>query len=339
VPATDDLASAVDAVARTTAFSGVVRVDRAGETAFASAYGFAHRALQVPNRLDTQFGLASGVKAMTALTVMSLVEDGALRLDTTARSLLGDDLPLIGDDVTVEQLLAHRSGIGDFLDEDLEGDIADHVLAAPVHLFETTEHWLTVLDGHPPKFAPGERFSYCNGGYVVLALLAERATGSRTPFHDLVAQRVCAPAGMHDTAFLRSDELPARAALGYLTADGPRTNVLHLPVTGTGDGGIYSTAADVHAFWDALFAGAIVPPARVSEMTRSRSDDPESHRRYGLGFWLHATRDVVMIEGYDAGVSFRSAHDPVERVTYTVIANWSDGAWPLTSTLDELLFP
>ena len=42
---------------------------------------------------------------------------------------------------------------------------------------------------------------------------------------------------MVDTAFLRSDELPGRAAIGYLTADGPRTNVFHLPVLGNGDGG------------------------------------------------------------------------------------------------------
>ena len=49
---------------------------------------------------------------------MSLVEDGSLALDTTARSVLGDDLPLIDGAVTVEHLLAHRSGIGDYLDED-----------------------------------------------------------------------------------------------------------------------------------------------------------------------------------------------------------------------------
>ena len=39
-----------------------------------------------------------------------------------------------------------------------------------------------------------------------------------------------------------------------------RTNVFHLPVLGTGDGGIYTTGADVHRFWTALFAGAIVSP-------------------------------------------------------------------------------
>jgi hypothetical protein len=60
---------------------------------------------------------------------------------------------------------------------------------------------------------------------------------------------------MHDTQFLRSDELPGRAALGYLAVDGLRTNVFHLPVRGSGDGGVYSTAADIRSMWTALFAG------------------------------------------------------------------------------------
>ncbi|CAN5419933.1 hypothetical protein BH23ACT3_BH23ACT3_18360 [soil metagenome] len=91
-----------------------------------------------------------------------------------------------------------------------------------------------MLGGFPAKFAAGERFSYCNGGYLVLALVAERAAG--TSFHELVHRQVCELAGMTLTEFLRSDELPGDAALGYLDNDGLRTNVLHLPVRGSGDG-------------------------------------------------------------------------------------------------------
>ena len=224
---------------------------------------------------------------------MSLVERGELGLDTTARSVLGADLPLIDDRVTVEQLLAHRSGIGDYLDEDEVDDNNDYVLTVPVHELATTEQFLAVLDGHPMKYEPGERFNYCNGGYMVLALLAERASG--VPFHDLVDQRVCRPAGMTDTSFLRSDELPGRAAVGYLDDDGLRTNVLHLPVRGNGDGGIYTTAADVHALWDALFAGRIVSPDTVAEMVRPRSDVPEMSMSYGLGFWLDDSTGTVSL--------------------------------------------
>ncbi|OFW75505.1 MAG: serine hydrolase [Actinobacteria bacterium RBG_16_68_12] len=321
------LESELDAIAAEMSFSGVVRVDRGDVTEIAKAYGFAHRGYEIPNEVDTRFAIASGTKGLTALTVVSLIEEGLLELPTTARSLLGADLPLIGDDVTVEQLLAHRSGIGDYLDEDSDLDVADYLMPVPVHELVTTDDYLVALDGHPPKFAPGERFAYCNSGYVVLALIAERTSG--IPFHELVVERVCSPAGMRDTEFLRSDELPGRTALGYLSADGLRTNVLHVPVRGSGDGGIYSAAADIRALWIALFAGRIVTSDWGREMTRPRSVAPDHKQRYGLGFWLHESTDTVILEGYDAGASFRSVHDPRTDVTCTVISNWTDGAWPV----------
>jgi CubicO group peptidase (beta-lactamase class C family) len=332
-----DLRDAVDDVAWATGFSGVVHVDRDGEVELAAAYGLAHRGCEVPNSVDTQFGIASGTKGLTALTVMSLVEDGRLELTTTARSVLGDDLPMIADAVTVEHLLAHRSGIGDYFDEDaVESDTA-YVMPVPVHRLATTPDYLEVLDGFPQVFPPGERFAYNNGGFVVLALIAERAGG--LPFAELVRTRVCEPAGMADTAFLRSDEPVARAALGYLEREGLRTNVLHLPVVGSGDGGVYTTAADVSALWSALFAGRIVPPGRVAEMVRPHSDVPSESMRYGLGFWLHPTAGAVMLVGGDAGVSFRSVHDETSGVTHTVLSNTTSGAWPVTRRLDELVMP
>lgn len=323
----------VDSLAGATGFSGVVRVDRGDDIELAKAYGLAHRGHQIANTLETQFGIASGTKGLTALAVVSLIEDGALALSTTARSVLGPDLPLVVDEVTVEHLLSHRSGIGDYVDEEADHDITDHLMPVPVHELASTEQYLAVLGGHPAKFTPGERFSYCNGGYVVLALIAERTSG--TPFHELVRQRVCEPAGMYDTQFLRSDELPGRVALGYLTTDGARTNVLHMPVRGSGDGGIYSTAADISSLWGALFAGRIVSGDWVAEMVRPRSDVPAESMRYGLGFWLHASSGEVMLEGSDAGVSFRSAHDSASRITTTVISNTSGGAWPIAQLIEE----
>lgn len=329
------LHSAVEEVAARTGFCGVVRVDRAGEAGFAMAYGFADRAHEIRNTVATQFGIASGTKGLTALVVMALVERGTLSLSTTARSLLGSDLPLVADDVTVEHLLAHRSGIGDYLDEHAIDSISDYVMPVPVHQLATTEQYLPVLAAHQTVSPAGERFSYNNGGYVLLALLAERASG--VDFHRLVRELVCEPGGLVDTTFIRSDELPGRAALGYLFANGLRTNVLHLPVVGTGDGGIYSTAADVTAFWHSLFAGRIVSPELVAEMVRPRSDWPEESKRYGLGFHLHTTSDAVMLEGHDAGVSFSSLHLPSSSTTYTVVSNWSEGAWPIATVLDEWL--
>ena len=153
----------VDEAAERTGFSGVVRLDRSGETELSTAYGFADRAHGVPNTVENLFATASGSKGLTALAVMGLVERGVLELGTTARSLLGADLPLIADDVTIEHLLAHRSGIGDYLDEDAVDDIGDYVMPVSVHQLAATEQFLPVLDGHETAFAAGARFAGLSG--------------------------------------------------------------------------------------------------------------------------------------------------------------------------------
>ncbi len=315
---------ALDRLAAETGFSGVVRADRGGELVLERAYGLAHRGLGLPNEPSTRFGVASLTKGLTAVTVLSLVEAGTLAMDTRARDLLGADLPLIDVAVTVEQLLRHRSGIGDYLDESVDWQPTDHVLAVAPHRLESTEDYLAVLGGHRQAFPPGTEFAYCNGGFVVLALLAERASGM--PFHTLVHERVCEPAGMRDTAFDRGDEPGPRTALGYLAAEGLRTNVLHLPVRGSGDGGIVTTAADVRAFWTALFAGRLLRPEIVAQLANAPDGDP-----YGLGFWLDPPG--LALEGSDAGVSCRTLHDPERDVTVTVLANTSEGAWPIAKHL------
>lgn len=314
----------------TAGFSGVVSVSRGEDVEFEHAYGLADRAHQIPATVDSQFAIASGTKALTASTVLSLVADGTVELDTTARSLLGADLPLIADDVTIEQLLTHRSGIGDYVDEDLADEPP---LKVPVQELDSTENYLRALDGFPTKFPAGARFSYCNSGYVVLALLAERASARR--FDLLVSERVLTPAGMTDTAFLRSDELPGRAAIGYL--DNGRTNVFMLPVMGSGDGGAYTTVADVRRFWAALLGGRIVSSEWVHRMTHTVSDQTGHPFRFGIGFWLDPVGPQIVLDGCDHGVSFRSVHNPSSGLTVTVANNTTFGAAPVARQLLELL--
>ncbi|HEV2796931.1 MAG TPA: serine hydrolase domain-containing protein [Nocardioides sp.] len=309
-------------------FAGVVRLDVAGRTVLRSGFGMADRARGLPMTPSTRLAMASGSKTLTALAVLSLVDDGVLSLTTTARSLLGDDLPLVADDVTVEHLLSHRSGIGDYLDEESDVDLGDYPMPVSVHRLDRTEAFVPLLDGHPTKFPAGTRFSYCNGGFVILALLAERASG--TPYHRLVEERVCQRAGLAATRFLRSDSLPGDAALGYVEVDGEwRTNVFHLPVRGTGDGGAFTTVDDMHDFWPALVGGRIVSGATVQDVLRPRSDPDESGAKYGLGLWLDQSDGSLQLLGEDAGVSFTTVHLPREQVTWTVMANAMGTAWPV----------
>lgn len=201
------LQTEVAEVAERTGFSGAVRVDREGDTVVCAAYGLADRAHGIPATVDTQFAMASGTKSLTAVTVMALVEQGTLRLDTTARSLLGEDLPLVGDGVTVEHLLAHRSGIGDYLDDGSGGNVRDYALPVPVHELATSEAYLRVLDGRPSVFAPGERFR---------GAVARRAAGAPAGFHLALAGDAVFMEG-HDAgiSFLSPEE-PGSAARAVL---------------------------------------------------------------------------------------------------------------------------
>lgn len=135
-------------------------------------------------------------------------------------------------------------------------------MPVPVHRLAIAEDYVTVLTGHPTVFRAGQSFAYNNAGYVVLALLIERASGAN--YHHQVRRCVLEPAGMSNTAFLRSDELPASATHGHLGRAGLRTNVLPLPAAGAGDSGPYSTAADLHSSGRRRIPVALSPQARCS---------------------------------------------------------------------------
>ena len=154
-------------------------------------------------------------------------------------------------------------------------------MPVPVHVLASTEAYGSVLAGHRQVFAPGDHFSYNNSGFVVLALIAERVSG--IPFQDLVRERVC-QARRHALTRLSCARTsrPVVQPSGISTIADSRTNVLHLPVLGSGDGGIYSTAADVRR----IVGGADVGLDRVRRPCR-RDDATAQPRSAELdALWL-----------------------------------------------------
>ena len=179
---------------------------------------------------------------------MSLVERGELSLHTTARSVLGTDLPLIDDRVTVEQLLAHRSGIGDYLDEDEVADGNDYALTVPVHELATTEQFLAVLDGHAMKHEPGERLATETAGLLNSSSWGHTApnSGSVAPTRNTASLRsLCACRRLRRSTLARSarnagsglvasSSVPtfvAHSALGAMSRRGPLRTPVQLTAT------------------------------------------------------------------------------------------------------------
>ena len=141
---------------------------------------------------------------------------------------------------------------------------------------------------------------------------------------------------MVDTGFLRSDALPGRAALGYVEVGGQwRTNVFHLPVVARGDGGAYTTTADMARFWTALTSGRIVREETLTDM-RAPAASPTGRVPLLRSRLLAGGRlTPITMSGGDAGVSFWSSHHPQRGTTATVISTTMGGAWPVVEVVES----
>lgn len=313
--------------------SGVVSA-RSGDSSYAEAFGYRERANHIKNQISTRFGIASATKGFTAVGVAGLIEQGQIGFDTLVKPILGDRLENLHADITIRHLLGHSSGVGDYLDEDSVGNINDVVLAIPVQNLLSPGDYVPLLEKIERKFPPGERFSYSNSGFIILAMIIELV--SNQSYQDFIEKQVFKRAGMNRSGFFRSDCLPDDTATGYIPdGDSWRSNVFNLPIKGSGDGGAYSTIEDVQNFWRALKGGHLLNEQLVSELLKPRQYCEKDKLSYGYGFWIDANAGQALLEGYDAGVSFRSITGLNDDNGYTVISNTSSGAWPIVRLLDD----
>ena len=334
----DPLDDAIDRIAADTGFSGVVRVDRGGGVAFARAYGLADRAPRDPqhdrhpvrdrqrhqgldgaDRDEPHRGRRARARHDRAF--------GARRRSAADRRRRDRRAP-------AGPSLGHRR-----LPRRGRGRRRQRLRDARARCTSSRRPRSTSRCSTATRtaFPPGERFAYNNGGYVVLALIAERASGE--PFHELVRRRVCEPAGHGRHRVPALGRAPrARAALGYLHRR--RSADERLPPARA------RQRRRRHLLdrrrLQRVLARALRRADRVAGLggrdgAAAQRRCRRNRTRYGLGFWLHETRDVVWLEGYDAGVSFCRPTTRRSAVTHTVISNTSEGAWPITKRLDELL--
>lgn len=164
----------------------VIDVDGVGRMNFTAGHADRQRTRAVtPNDI---FQIGSQSKTITAMLLVLLARDGMLDLDSSVRDYL--DLP-IDRRITPRHLLMNTSGLGEFsraLGEhfDMRTPLAPRDLVA-----------LALPQGQ--LFEPGDRFDYCNTGWVIAAMLAEAVTQRR--YGDLVTERIIAPLALRNTAF------------------------------------------------------------------------------------------------------------------------------------------
>jgi len=329
------LVEQIEKVAREAEFSGTISIHQAESPLYEKAFGYRDIQNQLPNLPETRFGIASGTKFFTALGIGRLIDQGLLNLQTQVGELSPDYVGFINPYATIQHLLTHTSGIYDYFDEEIEQDFDHFYVSIPWYRLETPIDYWPLFQGQTAKFQPGERYSYSNGGYVFLAILIEKITGQL--FRDFMQEQVFQIASMPKTGFYALNKLPANTALGYLE-DRETTNIFNLPIRGGGDGGLYTTAADLRAFWEHLFTNRILSPALMAVFlqTHHHFDDKNG---YGCGVYKRIDGSLYAIVGGDAGVGFDSRYLVDQEITASILSNITNGEEKLRKVVMDFFCP
>jgi CubicO group peptidase (beta-lactamase class C family) len=323
-------------------FSGVVHLARGDEVLFAQGYGFAIRAESIPNRVNTRFQTASGCKIFTAVAVCKLVDQGELEFDAPLSDCVDAEFPNYDPGITVRHLLTHSSGITSYFEEDVNPDYEALWQDLPMYRVETPWDFLPLFQHKEMKFPPGERFEYNDGGFILLGLVIESVAGMS--FSQFIQEHVFDPAGMADSGYFRTDQLPGRTAYAYVrNPDGTwRTNFFAIPIVGAPDGGAYVTAPDMVRFWKALVENRLLSgemtASLLSPQIATRGESSYTH--YGYGVWVERAEEAVRkfgVEGFDPGVALKSAVYPGANVALTMMGNTSGALWSLYREIEGQL--
>ena len=236
-----------------------------------------------PIQPGDEFRIASQTKTFTAATVLKLVDQGLVALDSPIEQYLPgvvDGNGYNGNTITVRELLQHTSGIAANQSNPNPQASADgtYTLAA------------LVKDGlsHAPVSAPGAAFNYSNTNFDILGMLIEKVTGQS--YGQAISSLILTPLGLTETSYPQVTTLPSPYVHGY---SGGRSGIFYfwydttaLQPTAMGSaGGVVSSLRDLSHFEQALIDGQVLSPATLAQMhtTIPIGTDPHQAGAYGLG--------------------------------------------------------
>lgn len=300
-----------------------------GAVAFMRAYGMADLEAHERATVETNYRLASLTKQFTATAIGLLVQDGKLHYDDRVIDIL-PGFPAYGRAIRVRHLLNHTSGLWDY------EDFVPDTQAVQVH-----DRDVLALLGRADStyFPPGTAFRYSNSGYAVLALIVEQVSGM--PFARFLHERIFAPLGMRGTvAFERGVSTVAHRAYGY-TIDG--AHVVRTDQSSTsavlGDGGVYSSVADLVA-WDRAMETHALLSDSAQELAWTPPALPGGKvTHYGFGWFIDQDQGSRRLTHWGETRGFRNAivRYPERRLTVIVLTNRNGGQpWDLAQHVADL---
>ncbi len=247
--------------------------------------------------------IQSVTKTYMATAVLKLREAGKIVLDTAITAYLPEKYSSCianSNSITIRMLLNHTSGIAEFT-EDAGARL--YLLQHPTYIFPTTEY-LQIVKKQKPKFNPGEKYSYTNTNYDLLALIVDAITGDHANY---IQDKILIPLGLINTHYRKDVNYLQYSNLvnSYLDrfSNGILENVTTLQQSNVasliGDDGIVATPADALRFFTALMTGKVLTPSSMQEMQRWVNDD-DGKPVYGMGLF-NLTINGEQVLGHGGG--------------------------------------
>ncbi len=277
--------------------------------------GVANVQTRAPITGEVPFQLSSTTKSFTATSVLLLVSDGRLHLSDRLGDLL-EGLPPPWQSVTVRQLLSHTSGLPDITRRSGELDL----------IADSWEAALPMLVHAPLQFAPGDRWSYTQTNYVLLARIVEHVSGKT--IEAFMNERLFQPLGMKHTFFVSPGDTRSRV-VNYERSDSgqPVPRHLEFPPYVHAAGGLSSSLDDLIMWNAALDSGRLLKPELTREMWATTSLNDGSKFRidgktigYGLG-WVVDDSPGHRSVGHSGGNSTGYRRFIDEKFTIVVLHN------------------
>ena len=251
-------------------------------------YGLAELEAGRPIATETVFGIGSVTKQYVAAAVLMASFQGHLSLDDDIRTWL-PEFPEYESPITVRHLVHHTSGIRDLLQLIAVADLPDDLSREEILALLARQRAL--------NFPPGERHLYSNGGYALLTLIVERATGH--PMDEYLQAEFFSPLGMEHTQFSEQTRRVPGRAVGYREQEG-------LQPVDKREPGILTNSHDMARWIEALESDRMGPPGFREAMLQRGVLTSGDSTDYAFGLDLMLHRGVPVIRHGGAGGGFRA---------------------------------
>lgn len=288
-----------------------------GVPVYRKGFGLANQSLPVLLSPSIRMRIGSTTKHMTALAFMLLCEEGRAGIDDEIGKYL-PELTEASRHVTMRRLLGHTSGLRDVV----QISMFMHGMEPRITDAEMLDYYRTIDD---VDFAPGESWSYNNGGYLLITAAIERITGQS--LDEVLSRKIFRRLGMYDTQLHRWDSefLPNTAALHMIDGNGGYTKG-SMGMELSGAGGVVSTMDDMLR-WMRHMDSPVVGSAATWELMKTPQRLANgTFTGYGFGLMVDRYRGMATLAhaGGVVGGNSQMIKVPSARLDISVAVNRAD---------------